>query len=215
MANGIVTWRNQTRTIDHQASQTRQTIDHQAEQTRLTLAHQADQTRQTIANQADQARLTDARALRDAKRERLRASYAAVLEAAHQMNGLTGAGLKYMPHWTEDETEWRMAAQRQQAAPIIQAVQQHMIALTLETDAMAFNAAWLDYLDAFWKVWQMRGHNQRQADIFGDDDIEAEQTRMTAGLERLEGMAREQLGTLDRPFPAPDDGTTAEEGGRA
>jgi hypothetical protein len=198
--NGFVTWKNQTRTINHQAEQTRLTLTHQADQTRQAIAQQADQTRLTLGTQTEQARLTDARALRDAKRERLRAIYQPVLAAAWAMNDLLIEQKIGYEGDTPEKVEARLGALRKQAGGDVNA---SLVALALERDVTAVH-------ELFRSLRRDFAHHQRARFISTDrrdvdwDQVHDLEFRVQGQVTALERMARDQLAAYDRPLPAPE-----------
>src|SRR5215213_327905 len=77
----------------------------------------------------------DARTLRDAKRERMRAIYAALLGVAYKLGALAGEIESAPPHWTPERREQHRRRAEQEAIPLLDAADEGSSLLQLETDS--------------------------------------------------------------------------------
>lgn len=171
-----------------------------------TIVHQTKQTALTLHAQVEQAHWNDARALRDTRRERLRASYAALIAGVQELYNLATLterrDMRFLPVNSMEDRQRRIENTRQQAASILQdANKQHQL-LVLEGGTQEFVTTYLVALDAFQKHRNMHHYNENGQGSFSEEQIKAEFARLLAAREKLDEMARNHLAALDQPIPA-------------
>jgi len=153
-----------------------------------------------LAAQSDQARLADARALRDTKRERLRAVYQPVLAAAWAMNDLLIEQKIGYAGETAEQQDGRLATLRKRAGS---EVNHYLVALALEGDAAEVH-------ELFSGLRRAYEQHQRARFISTDHrDVEWEEVHRLESLVQgrvtvLERLIRDQLAAYDRPLNAAD-----------
>jgi len=141
------------------------------------------------------SRQADKRALRDAKRERLRRAYVELLGAGRTFGALARLGF----FLTLDQLQ---AQSQEQVATAVERVEDSLVAVMLETDAKLVLSAYEEVRRAFDAILLAMRRDERG----GPDpeqraqDVQAEHGKLTKALEELQQRAREQLASLERPM---------------
>lgn len=189
IVTAVFTFINTSRQLKSQREQTDKTIEHQAVQTRLTLTQQAEL-----------ARLADQRALRDAKRERLRSAYVSVLVGAQAFYNLMLDPSMLFPNDTPDQVAANANIVKQRAAAQMD-VSRTFWELLIETDATEFVKAYWAVLTAYRDYSECLKVRQRGQGNVTDKDLQGFRDVAKAEREKMEAIARQHLAELDRPLP--------------
>ena len=163
--------------------------------------------------QAQLERTKDARALRDAKRERLRAAYVPVLEAAQTFREAAFRIQFLYEGETDAERDSRIAAVVESASA---AMGKAIIRLKLEADATSM----VELTDAMFRAFRAymsdRALNARDPGSVPVKEIHASRDTLLEKARELEAIVRQQLAELEQPIGLSDvSHTPSEEAGAA
>lgn len=133
----------------------------------------------------------DARALRDAKRERLRAVYSDLLASAWAINDFPVEAQMGPPDESEEDRRARLTRWLDRAN---RGADEVLLRMALERDATPVKEAYRDLRDTFRRYRQSWSREEW-------DRAQALHTDIFNAVGRLEAQVRAQLAEMDRPIP--------------
>jgi len=201
----VVTYKNVTRQLATQREITNYTLRHQTEQNMAALRQQAEQHRALLAHQAEQERLKDKRALRDARRARLRSSYLALLAGVDSLNHRLSQWQQFIERGVAGIASNRDREDLEMPEELKATFDQAQREIHVETDATrvleCFEAAMVSYSGYARQYLGWRfppGETEKNREIA--DRLTAEHERFVRLWVELRRAIREDLDQRDQPI---------------